>query len=204
MSEPAQSDRIGEIIETETMFFVAESFTLHHPPALGQLVFVETESPERIYGVVSYGKTASPDPGRRAVRRSTDQVYDQAIYREHPQLEHTLRTEFTSRLVGCCDRGHMQYYLPPQPPPLHYSVHECTPDQVLEFSETLTYFRLLLAAGELPPEQLLSAHIRQVYAHRGQDRQWLARAARETAGLLKSDYERLMTVLYGIDLDQVG
>jgi dihydroneopterin aldolase len=33
----------------------------------------------------------------------------------------------------------------------------------------------------------------------GQDREWLERAAREIAALLKHDYERLMTVLYAIE-----
>jgi len=196
---PNEQLRIGEIVETETAFFVAQSFTLHQPPALGRLVCVETESLPLIYAVVCYGTTAGPDPGRRAVRRSTEGVYDGAVYREHPQLELTLRTEFTARLVGYDDGRRVHHYLPPQPPPLHYSVHECSLAQVQAFTERLRYLNLLLAATELPPEQLLAAHIRQVYGARSRDDGWLARVAREVAGLLKSDYERLMTVLYGIE-----
>ena len=191
--------RIGEIVETETAFFVAQSFTLHQPPALGRLVCVETESLPLIYAVVCYGTTAGPDPGRRAVRRSTEDVYDGAIYREHPQLELTLRTEFTARLVGYDDGRRVLHYLPPQPPPLHYSVHECSLEQVQAFTERLRYLNLLLSATELPPEQLVAAHIRQVYGARRGDDEWLARVAREVSGLLKSDYERLMTVLYDIE-----
>jgi hypothetical protein len=194
-----QQVRIGEIVQTETAFFVAESFALHQPPALGRLVCVETESTPLVYAVVCYGTTASPDPGRRAVRRSTKDVYDGAIYREHPQLELTLRTEFTARLVGYDDGQRICHYLPPQPPPLHYSVHECGLEQVQAFTERLRYLNLLLAATEVPPEQLLAAHIRQVYGARSGDDEWLARVAREVSGLLKSDYERLMTVLYGIE-----
>lgn len=196
---PRSPSRIGEIIETGTMSFIAESFTLHRPPALGQLVYVETESVACIYGVVCYGTTASPDPGRRAVRRSTQDVYDEAIYREHPQLQRTLRTEFVARLVGCAEDGQTRHYLPPQPPPLHYSVHKCPPSRVSTFTEKLTYLRLLLDVTEIPAEQLLAAHIREVYRTRNRDHNWLSLAAREVAGLLKRDYERLMTVLYGID-----
>ena len=203
MAEPMDTlnspERIGEIIETETAFFVAESFTLHRPPALGRLVCVETEELPRIYGVVCYGTTASPDPGRRAVRRSTDGVYDDAIYREHPQLQLTLRTEFTARLVGYAEGELVRHYLPPQPPPLHYSVHECSVAEVQVFTERLTYLRLLVSTAEIPPEQLLAAHIRQVYGARGGDDVWLSLAARQVAGLFKNDYERLMTVLYGIE-----
>ena len=194
-------DRIGEIIETETALFVAESFTLHSPPALGQLVSVENAPEDRVFAVVCYGTTASPDPGRRAVRRSTKEVYDDAIYREHPQLEHALRTQFTARLVGCVESGDLHHYLPPRPPPLHYSVHQCALDTIRRFTERLTYLRLLLDAVEVPAEHLLAAHIRWVYTQRGDERGWLERAARQVAGLLKSDYDRLMTVLYGIDVE---
>ena len=194
-----EPDRIGEIIETETAFFVAESFALHRPPPLGGLVYVETEEVPRIYGVVCRGTTASPDPGRRAIRRSTDAVFDEAIYREHPQLQHTLRTEFTVRLVGCIEAQQVRQYLPPQPPPLHFSVHECSQHEVKTFTEHMVYLRLLLGATEIAPEQLIAAHIREVFRARDGDQEWLARAAGEAAGLLKNDYERLMTVLYGID-----
>jgi hypothetical protein len=191
--------RIGEIIETETAAFVAESFTLHRPPALGQLVCVETDDAAQIYGVVCYGTTASPDPGRRAVRRSTEGVYDDEIYREHPQLQLTLRTEFTARLVGYALGERTHHYLPPQPPALHYSVRTCAREDAVAFTERLTYLRLLLDVAEIAPEHLLAAHIRQMYQIRGEDDGWLATAAREVASLLKSDYERLMTVLYGIE-----
>jgi hypothetical protein len=192
--------RIGEIIETGTTGFVAESLELNRPPALGSLVKVEVGDGARVYGVVSHGTTAGLDPGRRAVRRSTAEVYDGAIYDEHPELRHTLRTEFSVLLVGCVEDGAIRQHLPAQPPPLHYSVHQCTGEEVRAFSERLYYLRLLLAApGEVPSEQLLAAHVRQAYRQRGQDREWLERAARAIAALLKHDYEQLMTVLYGIE-----
>ena len=192
--------RIGEIIETGTTGFVAESLELNQPPASGSLVKVEVGDGACVYGVVSHGTTTGLDPGRRAVRRSTEQVYDQAIYDEHPELRHTLRTEFSVLLVGCVEDGAIRQHLPAQPPPLHYSVHQCTEEEVRAFSERLYYLRLLLAApGEAPSEQLLAAHVRQAYRQRGQDREWLERAARGIAALLKHDYERLMTVLYAIE-----
>jgi hypothetical protein len=190
--------RIGEIIETGTTGFVAESLELNRPPALGSLVKVEVGEGACVYGVVSHGTTTGLDPGRRAVRRSTEQIYD-----EHPELRHTLRTEFTVLLVGCLEDGAIRQHLPAQPPPLHYSVHQCTEEEVRAFSERLYYLRLLLSApGEVPSEQLLAAHVRQAYRQRGQDREWLERAAREIAALLKHDYERLMTVLYAIEPEQ--
>ncbi len=194
------AERIGEIIETNSLSFVAESFILHQPPPLGSLVRVSVEE-RTLYAVVSFGATTGIDPGRRAVRRSTDEVFDEAIYREHPQLERTLRTEFQALLVGFREgNGLMRQVLPPQPPPLHYSVWQCTVEEVRAFTERRPYFRLLLnAPGELPADQLLAAHIRAVYAARGDDLGWLEAAAREVAALLRDDYDRMMSVLQGIE-----
>ncbi len=193
-------ERIGEIVETNSLGLVAESFSLHQPPALGSLVRISVDD-RVLYAVVSFGATTGIDPGRRVVRRSTDEVFDEAIYHEHPQLERTLRTEFRALLVGFRDGdGPVRQVLPPQPPPLHYSVWQCTTEEVRAFTERRPYFRLLLnAGGELPADQLLAAHIRAVYAARGDDLGWLEAAAREVATLLRDDYDRLMSVLQGIE-----
>jgi len=126
--------RIGEIIETGTTGFVAESLELNQPPALGSLVKVEVGDGACVYGVVSHGTTAGLDPGRRAVRRSTEQVYDQAIYDEHPELRRTLRTEFSVLLVGCVEDGAIRQHLPAQLPPLHYLENRLFVEQVANLS----------------------------------------------------------------------
>ena len=195
-------ERIGEIVATSSSSLTAVSFTLHQPPALGSVVKVELEEGHRtVYGVVSFGTTTGLDPGRRVVRRSTEHVHDAAIYAEHPQLQKTLRTEFQALLVGYVGPdGRVHQHLPPQPPPLHFSVCGCDSDEVARFSQRRAYFRLLLdAAVELPPEQLLAAHIRETYAARGDDGEWLAAAAREVAALLKGEYDRLMGLLQAIE-----
>lgn len=195
--------RIGEIIETNTLGFIAKSDTLHEHPPLGSLVQVrDLDGQKYAYAVVSFGQTASPEPGRRAVARGGDGVHDEAVYEANPQLSHILQTEFYAVLVGCTQGGKIRQHLPPQPPRLHYDVLACVADEVQNFSERLTYFRLLLhAPGQLPGELLLAAHIRATYHQREDDAAWLERAAREVAALLKGDYERLMTVLHGIDPD---
>ena len=193
---------IGEIVETNTLGFVAKSNQLHEHPPLGSLVKVRApDGGDYAYAVVSFGQTLSPDPGRRAVGRSSEDVRDEQVYQEHPQLGRILQTEFHAVLVGCVEGGQVRQHLPPQPPRLHYDVLACTSGEARAFSQRMPYFRLLLgASGELPAEQLLAAHIRAIYRQRGDDANRLARAAREAAALLKGDYERLMTVLLGIDL----
>lgn len=192
--------RIGEIIQTRSTGFVAESYQLHQPPALGSLVKVKVDDNHDIYAVVSYGETGGIEPGRRPVRWSTDEVFDEAIYDEHPELRRTLRTEFTALSVGSVEGEEARQGLPSEPPPMHYSVYLCQLEEVLRFTEELYYLRLLLTGeGPVPKEQLVVTHLREVYRARGNDEEWLSRAAREIARLLKRDYDRLMTVLLGIE-----
>ncbi|HJX36961.1 MAG TPA: hypothetical protein VJ714_00045 [Anaerolineae bacterium] len=192
--------RIGEIIGSSSTQFVSESLELRSPPALGSLVKVRVGDDRELFGVVCYGETVSLDPGRRAVRRSTEEVYDEGVYRENPQLEHVLRTEFTSLSVGVMEGRTVQQGLPAQPPPLHFAVNSCGPEETARFTEGLFYFRVLLAASSpVPPEQVLASHARQVYRARGDDELWLRRAATEVARLLREDYERLITALYAME-----
>jgi hypothetical protein len=198
-------ERLGEIIETSTVGFIAQSHALHTLPPLGRLVKVATpagDGADEIYAVVAYGETAGVDAGRRPVRRGSEQIYDAAIYHEHPELVHLLRTVFQARIVGYVEEDRPRRYLPPVPPPLHFSVRACTAAEVAAFTDDLLYLRILLTPdGLVSPEQLLAAHIRSSYVARGGDRAWLDAAGREVARLFKDEYDRLLTVLQSIDPD---
>lgn len=192
--------RIGEIIESTSTQFVAESLELGRPPALGSLVKVAISEESDLCGVVCYSETASLDPGRRAVCRGSDEVQDHQVYEENPQLEHVLRTEFTSLCVGVAEGEMLLQGLSSRPAPLHYSVCACSPEETTRFTDDLYYFRLLLGGSVLvPAEQLLASHVREAYRTRGADEEWLRRAAEEIARLLKRDYDQLMGVLHGIE-----
>ena len=199
--------RIGEIVETTSTGFVAESLKLNSPPPLGSVVTVHVPAESAgkpaeaaIYAVVTYGQTAGLDPSRRAIRRSTEAVFDEAVYRDNPELGHVLRTEFGAALVGFLADGYVRQHLPSQPPPLHFSVQSVSQEDLRRFTDSFAYFRLLLTvAGPVLPAQVLAANVREVYRQRGQDRMWLDAAAREVATLLKDDHQALLTVLYAID-----
>ena len=193
--------RIGEIIETSTVGFWAESSMLHDLPALGALVTVGVPEIGTLYGVVAFGQTAGIDEGRKAVRRGTDEVFDGAIYDRHPELTRILRTTFRVVTIGYAGAdGRPRHHLPPTPPPLHYSVSRCDRATVERFTDDPRYFAILAASeGEVAPEQLLAAHIRAVYTDRGNDQAWLEGAGRQVARLLKRDYDKLLTVLEAID-----
>lgn len=193
---------IGEIIETSTLGFVAESQELHRPPALGELVKVQTDGEDYCYGVVTYGTTSSPDAGRRVVRRATEDVHDEAIYDQHPQLSRLLQTTFRAKMVGWREGDMIRQSVPPTPPPLHHTVYRSPADVEKLVGRGFYYFRLLLdETGEVPAEHVIAAHVRYAYREQGRNDAWLERAARELASLLKNDHERLMSVLYAIDVE---
>ncbi len=202
---------IGEVIETSSLAFVAQRLqregenSLHppQPPNLGSLVYVRLPGNGRVFAVVAFGTTTGYDAGRQAVVRTREGVVDEEVYREHPHLVGVLRTQFSALLVGYEDEdGRLHRHLPPRPPALHYAVYPCPPDEVTRFAADLRYLRLIAnAAGPVPPEQLMAAHLREVYRAGGEDALWLERAARYVAGLLKDDYDRLRAALEALEVE---
>ncbi len=197
------TERLGEIIETNSFFFVAESFTLNRPPALGELVKAQADiegAEAWTYAIVTYGETAAIDPGRQTVRRSKANAYDKAVYTQHPELELLLRTVFSAVLVGQKTGGNVTQRLPAYPPPMHFSVHTCDPFEVGQFVRKLAYLRTLASAETpTPVEQVLAANLRWTYQVLDEDRDWLDSAALEVAALLQQDVEKLLGVLYAVD-----
>lgn len=196
-------ERIGEVIEATTTRFVAGAYELLQGPPFGALIRAQTRSEAMaIYGLVYEIRTGSKEPGGRAVVRGRTytgrDLYDEEIYQEHPDLAEVLQTEFSAITVGFCEDGQMVQYLPPQPPPVHYSVYECDAEELIRFTEATDFFRAVLFAYQIPSDELLAATIRAAARARrpfGLDRAYLVRAGREIASLLKDDYDRLTAIL---------
>jgi hypothetical protein len=193
--------RLGEVIETSTTTFVAESDQLHCLPGLGTLVRVGgLNQSQSFFGVVAYGATGGLDTSRRAVRRGGDELADAAIYDRHPELELILRTVFSVAVVGYREGAAIRHSLPALPVPLHYSVHTCTLEEVGAFCHAPHYFPTLLNyRGDLTPEQLVASHLHWIDATLADDHTWLTDASRRLARLMKHDYDRLVTILQSVD-----
>jgi hypothetical protein len=97
--------------------------------------------------------------------------------------------------VGFVESGRIYQYLPPQPPPVHYSVYACDPAELIAFSECSDCFRAALFASQIPSDELLAATIRAAARARPDGHDYLVRAGRELASLLKDDYDRLTALL---------
>lgn len=195
--------RHGEVIETSTVGFLAESDRLHRLPQLGELVRAAIDDETVAYAVVSFGETGAIDGGRRAVRRGTPDSADSDVYTRHPELDHVLRTVFRAASVGYESGGTIRHSLPPLPVPLHFGVQPCSPDEVRRFSSRPEYLSSLLAFhGEVGSEQLVAAHLRWVDATIDDDHAWLREACRLLARLMRQDYDRLVLILETVDPDR--
>lgn len=192
--------RLGEVVETTTAGYWAESDELHTLPPLGSLVCAPLPDGSDSVGIVAFGQTGGLDPGRRAIRRGGEELMDHAIYARHPELELVLRTLFQVVAVGQVDGFRIRHSIPPIPVPLHFSVHSCDQSFVRRFVESPGYFSSLLRhQGNIAAEDLVAAHMRWVDDILDDNHTWLAGATRRVAALMKRDYDRLVVVLNSID-----
>src|SRR5437762_2546647 len=139
MSSPNGIDRqdpaAGEVIESSTTEFIAQARQLDGAPPLGAFVQVATDDGPTIVGVVAHVQTTGIDPGAKAIMRGHDEVRDELIYEENPDLPLVLRTTFRALVVGFAQSGSVYQFLPPRPARLHYSVLPCTPAAVRTFTD---------------------------------------------------------------------
>ncbi|MEF3273450.1 MAG: hypothetical protein K6356_03480 [Chloroflexus sp.] len=203
MITTASNGRIGEVIESSTTQFVAATYELLVSPPFGALVRATTRDPTlQVYGLVYDIHTGSREPWGRAIVRgrtySGRELYDDQIYREYPDLGEVLQTEFAALTVGYVHNGRLLQRLPPQPPPVHYSVYLCQPQELITFSEQLEFLRAVLFASSVPTDELLAASVRALAAARRDGPAYTVRVGRELARLLKDDYERLTALLQRI------
>ncbi|EFO78932.1 hypothetical protein OSCT_3227 [Oscillochloris trichoides DG-6] len=192
--------RIGEVIESSTTRFTAGVYTLLQAPTVGTLVRAQTTTSDlAVYGLVYEIRTVSREPGGRAVMRgrtySGRELYDAEIYQAHPDLSEVLQTEFAALTVGFRHGERCYQYLPPHPPPVHYSVYPCDDAELVAFCATSDFFRTLLFSPQIPGEDVLATLIRNVAQAHPDGHAYLIWAGRELASLLNDDYERLIAML---------
>jgi hypothetical protein len=194
-------DRLGEIIETSTSGYWVECDQVDRPPPLGAVVRVACRNGDDVFAVVATTMTAGIDETRRAVRRGSPEVQDEAIYQRHPELGVILRTVFEAVPIGYRRDGRFRALLPPTPPPLHYSVCGASDSEIERLTRDPRYLSLLVDRNDsLIGDQLVIAHVRQVDERFAvPDDGWRERAARALADHLRGDYRRLIRILEQIE-----
>jgi hypothetical protein len=95
------------------------------------------------------------------------------------------------------DRAEFFQALPPQPPITLDQISLCAPDEVRAFNARLDYLGLILAAPDIPADELLGAALRNAAAALppAERRPFLIRAGQECARRMGRDLVRLDNVL---------
>jgi len=164
-------------------------------PSFGCLVKAQpVGGREAIFGLI-YNMDVADDPLVRrlilAESRREEVINDQRQNRLLP-------IEMSVLAVGYCANDRFYHGLPPRPPlnldPV-YLCHDTT--ELARFTGRLGYLRLILRAADMgvPVDQLLVAHVQDVYRLRGYDVDWAMAVINEVIELLRSDYEALVPVL---------
>jgi hypothetical protein len=99
--------------------------------------------------------------------------------------------------IGYGGAGGFRHSLPPRPPMSLSKVTLCTREEVLQFTQTLDFFRLVINASEVPSDDLIAATVRYVrYAYAEAEQvAFLIRAGQHLSKLISGDTRRLSAIL---------
>ncbi len=164
-------------------------------PAFGALVkAIPIESKEVVYGLI-YNINIDDDP---LVRRLALAENPRPETINDQRRNRLLPIEMSVLAVGYRLNGTLNQGLSPRPPLNLDPVEICwNQAEIIEFTDKLGYLRLLLSAGDLPVpvNQLIAAHILDMYRRRDNDLDWTLAAIQELIELLRTNYDLLIPTL---------
>jgi len=167
-------------------------------PSFGCLVKAQpVDAREAIFGLI-YNMAVDDDPLVRRLILADSQP--EAVINDQRQ-NRLLPIEMSVLAVGYGRDGRFYHGLPPRPPLNLDPVLLCLDKaEIVRFTDRLGYLRLILRAADLgvPVDQLLVAHLQDIYRLRGYEVDWAIRVINEVIELLRNDYETLVPVLEAI------
>ncbi len=187
---------IGRVLRANTSGFAVGSREKQlSAPGFGSLVKAQPlGEQEAIYGLI-YN-----------INIDDDQLIRRLVMVEDPRREvindqrqnRILPIEMSVLSVGYHLNGDLHYGLPPRPP-LNLDPVLLVEDEteLRRFTDNPGYLRLILRAegGRVPVDQLLVAHLHDVYRRRGDDVLWVVSVVHELIELLRSNYDVLIPTL---------
>lgn len=205
-----QDLEIGRVLRASTAgFAIGCRISQLSGPGFGSLVKAQpVDERESIYGLI-YDMHIDDDP---MVRRLVMVEAPRQSVIEDQRNNRLLPLEMSVLTVGYRTGKTIYHGLPPRPPLNLDPIYLCRdPEEVRDFSQESGYLRLILrsAVEKVPVDQLLAAHVRQIYHLRGDDVDWAKNTIHEIVSLLRSNYELLLPALEAIsaalpDLDLEG
>ena len=185
----SNTERIGEVVESNTNEFVTQCYDLYTSPPIGTLIRVgETET---VYGLVSYSSTAGLDPTRKPIPRGKGLGNEDEIYRENPQLDRLLNTEFKALSVGYKTDNSINLYTSPVPPRIHSFVSVCGTDEINIFANSMRFLDVVLRSPVPQADDVVAGFIRFASDTFLGNENIKLEAARVLANMLSNDTRRL-------------
>jgi hypothetical protein len=187
---------IGRVLRANTTgFAVGSRVNQLSTPGFGSLVKAQpVGEQEAIYGLI-YNINIDDD---QLIRRLVMVEAPRKEVIEDQRNNRILPIEMSVLAIGYRLNGNFHYSLPPRPP-LNLDPVILVRDaaEIKHFSDNLGYLRLILRAegGRVPVDQLMVAHMHEVYRRRGEDVAWIVSVVRELIELLRSNYEVLIPTL---------
>ena len=185
--------RLGEVVEASTVEFTTQCYRLYEAPPLGSLVRCGDEQP--VYGIVFESSTSSMDPARRPIARGEGEESEEAVYRSNPQLTRLLLTEFRALVVGYVSDGQVRRYLAPTPPRIYSFVYPCEDEELRNFSGSLDYLPVVLAAPIRSQDEVVAAFLRLASASHPDSQRFLVDSGKTLARHLGGQFQRLNNIL---------
>ncbi len=190
---------IGRVLRASTSgFAVGSRVSQLSEPSFGSLVKAQpTDKREAIFGLI-YDIHIDDDP---LVRRLVLAESPRQSVIEDQRQNRLLPIEMSVLTIGYKQGSEIHHTLPPRPPLNLDPVYLCQErKEITSLTDSSNYLRLILRAdgGQVPLDQLLTAHIRLTYQQRGSDRRWAMETLRELIDLLRGNYELLVPTLESI------
>lgn len=191
---------IAEVISSTITSLTAEVFTLDDSkpdlapkPRFGSFLKVDSrENGLNIFAIV-YNVTTGPQDN---VHKPTALgMTREELKLEQPHIFALLKTEVHAAVVGHSVADRVFQHLPPQPPEVHDFVYHASRDEVNALTANFEFLRLLLYVSEVPADELIAATIREAHIATGSDDQFLVDAGKALSNVLRSDYDRLLSIL---------
>ncbi|MBX9938278.1 MAG: hypothetical protein K2Y32_03450 [Candidatus Obscuribacterales bacterium] len=155
----------------------------------------EGETPLSILAVVLDVVTCPPDSIHKP---SALGLSRRELKKEQPHIFALLKTEIKAAILGYIDDDRVYNHLPPRSPLVHDFVYQAEKKAVIALTDDFEYLRLLFNfSGDLPKDEILAAAVRQAALHRPpvEREAYLVEAGQALCQLLRSDYERMVSVV---------
>jgi len=164
-------------------------------PSFGCLVKAQpVDDRETVFGLISNMDVADDPLVRRLILAESPREEVISDQRQNRLLP----IEMSVLTVGYCINDRFFHGLSPRPPLNLDPVYLCSDAaELIRFTDRFGYLRLILRAADMgvPVDQLLVAHVRDVFRLRGHDVDWATGVISEVIELLRSDYDTLVPVL---------